>query len=286
MLRHKFQFEAMRGLSLLIFLSLATSFAAAQKKSTAETIEFRGGLRNSNGAYRLEPKHLATLLASLRAKTGFTGLHFDDADYLVIGHQGNFVNGSGTARKLLSEAVEGKVLFRLESHNHSPQIKFAQLKTGAINQNMATKAIVDVSAIIIDFPDFDYLTGDREALRAFDLGFIVLHELVHGVYHLPDATENPRELGKCDEVVNKIRRDLGLPERQYYLARSHTSVTSYGSITKSALQFTQIKKNGGNLQTKTFYLFWETGKVGRVTNDEQLLSAVKVKNVKAAASLR
>jgi hypothetical protein len=128
MFKIKFPSEVIRGLSLLILMGLVSSITEAEKKSKSEIIEYRGGLRNSNGQYRLEPKYLALLLANLQEKTGFTELSVDGSDYLVIGNKENFVGGSSTARKLLLAAIEGKNLFNLESHYRSGQVNFCTFR--------------------------------------------------------------------------------------------------------------------------------------------------------------
>jgi hypothetical protein len=274
MLRIIFQLTVIRGLSLLIFISLGTSLAEAEKKSKSEIIEYRGGIRNSNGQYRLEPKHLNLLLASLREKTGFTELSVDSSDYVVIGNHEGFIGGSSAARKLLIAAVEGKILFNLESHYHSMKVNFAQLDESTLYRNISTKKEVEVRPLVLDFSDYDYLEGEREVRRSFDVGINVLHELVHGVYLLRDAVEDPNELGECENFVNTIRRDLGLPEREKYIARIYRAELTVSSIIRRAsLQFARTKEKNGNLKTETVFLSWDTGKVGLVTAAERLIAA-------------
>ena len=285
MFKIKFQPEVIRGLSLLIFAALAVSFAKAEKKSKSEIIEYRGGLRNSNGQYRLEPKYLALLLASLQEKTGFTELSVDGSDYLVIGNNENFIGGSSAARKLLIAAIEGKTLFNLENHHRSDKVTFARLEKSTVFRNMATKKEVEVRPLILDFSDYDHLTGDRDVRHSFDVGINVLHELVHGVYHLRDAVEDPNELGECENFVNTIRRDLDMPEREKYIARLYKSALPQGIIVRRAeLQFVRTKEKNGNLKTETVFLSWDTGKVGLVTANERLIAA-KAKELKATAGL-
>ncbi len=285
MFKIKFPSEVIRGLSLLIFVGLAVSFVEAEKKSKSEIIEYRGGIRNSNGQYRLESKQLALLLASLQEKTGFTELSVDGSAYLLIGNKENFVGGSSTARKLLIAAIEGKTLFNLESHHHSDKVNFARLEKSIHFRNMATAQEVEVRPLILDFSDYDYLTGDRDVRHSFDVGINVLHELVHGVYHLRDAVEDPNELGECEDFVNTIRRDLGLPEREKYIARIYRTELTVGSIVRRAeLQFARTKEKNGNLKTEIVFLSWDAGKVGLVTADERLIAA-KAKEMKATAGL-
>lgn len=283
MLRIKFQLGAVRGLSLLMFVSLVASSAEAGEKSKLEVIEYRGGIRNSDGDYSLERKYLNLLLSSLREKTGFAELHFDDADYLEIGNKENYVGGSNAARKLLLSALEGKILFKLENHDRSEKVNFARLGASTIFRNMRTKQEIEVRPLVIDFFDYNHLIGDRDVRHSFDQGMNVLHELVHGVYDLRDAVEDPNELGECENFVNTIRHDLGLPERQYYMARIYSTLMPTGTFVRQAkLQFMRTKEKNGNLKTETVLLSWDVGRVGLVKADERLL-ANKAKGVKATA---
>jgi hypothetical protein len=286
MSRIKFQFEVTRSLSLLLLMSLMASIAEAEKKIKTDVMTYRGGIRNSNGEHQLEPKYLALFLENLREKTGFTGLRFDEHDYLVVDDPEKFVGGSATARKLLLAGMEAKLLFNLENHNRSAQVNFARLERSTTFRNMTTKLEVEVRPLIIDFSDYDHLSGDRDVRHAFDLGINFLHELVHGVYQLRDAVEDRNELGECEDFVNTIRRDLGLPERQKYLARIYKSGMPSGSFLQRAeLEFTRTKEKNGRLKTETAILSWDIGKVGLVTVDEQLLIANKAKGIKATAGL-
>lgn len=283
MLRIKFQSGAVRGLLLLMFVSLVASSAEAGEKSKSEVIEYRGGIKNSNGDYRLERKYLNLLIASLREKTGFAELHFDDADYLEIGNKENYVGGSNAARKLLLSALEGKILFKLENHDRSEKVNFAHLGESTIFRNMRTKQEIEVRPLVIDFFDYNHLIGDSDVRRSFDQGMNVLHELVHGVYDLRDAVEDPNELGECENFVNTIRHDLGLPERQFYIARIYSALQPTGTIIRQAkLQFMRTKEKNGHLKTETVFLSWDVGRVGLVKVDERLL-ANKAKGVKATA---
>lgn len=286
MLTIHFQSTFIRSLSLLIFMSLVASQVGAEKKSKADIIEYRGGIRNSNGQYRLEPKYLNLLLASLQEKTGFSELSMDSSDYLVIGNKEAFVGGSSAARKLLIAAIEGLILFNLENHNGSGKVSFARLGMSTIFRSIVTKKEVDVRPLILDFSDYAHLSGEREICHSFDIGINLLHELAHGVYQLRDAVEGMNELGACENFVNTIRRDLNLPERERYIARVRKSVTVQGQTTLQAeLQFSRSKEKNGKLKTETLLLSWDTGKVGFVSADARL-SAAKAASLKATIALR
>ena len=286
MLTIHFQSTVIRSLSLLIFMSLVASQTEAEEKSKADNIEYRGGIRNSNGEYRLEPKYLNLLLASLQEKTGFTELSVDSSDYLVIKNKEVFVGGSRAARKLLIAAIEGLILFNLENHNGSGKVSFARLDMSTVFRNIETKKEVDVRPLMLDFFDYDHLIGEKENRHSFDVGMNTLHELAHGVYRLRDDVENKNDLGECENFVNTIRRDLNLPQRERYIAWVRQSVTAQGQIALQAeLQFSRSKVKNRNLKTETLVLSWDTRKVGFVTPEAQLSSA-RATSMKATIALR
>ena len=274
MFRINSQDEIVRALLSLLFISVITQIAEAEKPSPIEAIEYRGGIRNSTGQYRLERKQQEILLAGLREKTGFAELDFAESGYLKIGNQNNFAGGSSAARKLLVAATASPILFNLENHNHSSEVSFARLAKSIIYRNLLTKAEIEVRPLIIDFSDYSQLLGDKDVMRSFDVAITVLHELVHGVYRLQDAVDDSNEIGECENLVNTIRRDLGLPERQSYLARLSGSNPRPGFLTRRAeLQFLRTKEKDGRLKTEREILSWDAVKVGLVMADDKSLSA-------------
>jgi hypothetical protein len=191
------------------------------------SMRFRAGLRNNDGARRLSEKQLQTALESLRHKTGFLDMRFDEAGYLTLGDRNRVASGSGAARELLISAVDGDKIFELEAHDSSPSVAFARLSLTTIYTKVGAGARIVGLAIQLDFADFDMLRGGREALMAFDIGFAILHELAHGVLGLKDDIAR-RRLGECDERINLMRRDLGLPERLYYSPAINLSLAPLG----------------------------------------------------------
>jgi hypothetical protein len=206
---------------------------------------------------------LQSVLDSLRHKTGFLGMRFDEEGFLTLGDRTRISGGSATARELLIAAVDGDKAFELESHNHSPAVAFARIGTGSIYNNFTTKARITVEPLQLDFADFAQLHGSREALAAFDIGFVLLHELAHGVYRLRDATD-PRYLGECERHINRMRRELGLPERQQYFARVRRPAPSESTIRieQAELLFACVSQTPGREGTKRYFnLKWDAKQV-------------------------
>src|SRR5581483_12334231 len=118
------------------------------------------------------------------------------------------------------------------AYNQTSEIVFARLAVPIAYESRRTGERINAYPVQIDFADFNKLSGDRAALRAFDLGLVILHELAHGVWSLRDS-QTSEELGECETYINRIRRELDLPERQTYQAqvrfrpRQSTGGTNY-----------------------------------------------------------
>lgn len=235
--------------------------AAATKAAIAASSIYRPGLRNSFADRKLSDKEMNLLLTSLQNKTGFTSLQIDEAGFLSISDAAAISGGSATARALLLGALQGQKSINLQSHNHSPQVAFARLASGIVYTSKATGVSIEVQAIEIDFKDFGYLRGDSRAVDSFDPGLVVLHELCHAVLGLRDPREGINEAGDCENHINRIRRELGLPERQNYIARSRLVVQSSGQATSRLAEIIFARSDEGKSR-QWFYLTWEMRLVG------------------------
>jgi hypothetical protein len=196
----------------LALLLGALSFAALANPVSS----YPAGVRNSSGPRRLNERQLQMLQDSLRQKTGFVELEFDQQGALTLGNRQNIAGGSATARALLAAAVDSANLYELESHERSPEVAFARIYESEYRLSEAGQRTA-VHQVQLDFADFDCLSGAREAKASFDMGIALLHELAHGVLKLRDPrSEEIDQIGECDAHVNQIRRELRLPERLYY----------------------------------------------------------------------
>jgi hypothetical protein len=202
------------------------------------------------------------VLDSLRHKAGFSDMHFDESGFLILGDRTRIEGGSTTARGLLIAAVDGHQAFELEAWCHWPDVAFAFLSEAESCQSHLTGAQIDVRQLRLDFADYAELRGRKEVKAAFDIGINVLHELGHGVLNLRDTTESA-ELGACEEYINRIRRELGLLERQHYIARVRSEVRPGRCTMKRAqLAFARSSTDSDRARTEWFYLSWDDGQVG------------------------
>jgi len=235
---------------------------------------YRPGLRNSPGQDRLSPEQLDAVLRSLREKTGFAEMQFDGDGFLTLGDRTNFTGGSETARQALIATQNMKGVVELETAPLRSKVSFGRIANLITFQNRTTGQRIDACSVQIDFADFSLLRGDKLAMAAFDLGFVILHELGHAALDLRDTYDGSP--GDCEVMVNRVRRELNLPERQTYLALVYQTVKSPSlGVTKQAeLIFTKNGGKAGDKQQK-FHLNWEAKLVGPVV-DISTLSASKV----------
>src|SRR5262245_37777015 len=254
-----------------------------------DQFRYRGGLRNSPGERKLKEEQLDAVIKSLRDKTGFLELRFDENGFLTLGDQTKYSGGSSVARALLSAAVKTRHAGDLESHPYSPQVAFARLAKPIAYLQYSSGAKIDVFPLEIDFSDLSKLRGDNQALAAFDLGFVILHELGHAALGLRDAAGDPQGLGECEALINRIRRELNLPERQTYIAQTYTApafTPTAGTIKMAELVFARGVEKQGRTQVEKFNLRWEASKVGPITEApvQSIARSRNAKPIKESAS--
>lgn len=249
-----------------------------------DPLRYQSGVRNSL-EHALNPKQIEKLLKSLREKTGFAEMRFDEMGFLRLGDRSIRAGGSATARELIIAAVDRACAIDLESHDRSSRIAFAQLAKPLVFTSLATGAYIDVYPIEIDFSDFTHLRGDKSVLAAFDIGFVVLHELAHAALGLHDssneASENgetveARGPGECEEYINRIRRELDLPERQNYVARTRQSksISTGASLSQAELIFARTIEQEGRTKKQSFNLMWDAEPVGKIQSADFKTSSV------------
>jgi hypothetical protein len=222
---------------------------------------YRPGLRNSLAGDPLSAKELNLALAQLRSKTGFIRMRFDEDGFLTIDDRSQIAGGSATARELLLAAVDGEKSINLQSRNRSPDVVFARVGRGVVYECWQSNKQIVMAPVEIDFADFNHLRGERKVLEAFDLGFAILHELCHAALGLHDASENVRAAGDCESYVNRIRRELGIPERQRYVATVYQRSPSVSNKSFSIAELIFERTKSG-AKKERLYLRWDVGEVG------------------------
>jgi hypothetical protein len=232
----------------------------------SDTLRYRGGLRNSSADRRLNSNQLEIVLKSLREKTGFLEMKFDEDGFLNIGDRTKFDGGSATARSLISAATECGKAIELESHNYSSEVAFARLALPVIFHNRSSGKSIDVYSVELDFNDFKKLRGDNQVLSAFDIGFVIMHELGHAVLNLNDNLVSINDVGECEGYINRIRGELNLPQRLNYIAQTFKSPLALnrpsGYMAELIFSHSDVSRLKSNV--KELYLRWEAHAVGPV----------------------
>jgi len=267
--------------------STLCAFFPALLVTAGDPFRYSSGLRNSPGERRLNTKQLDAVLASLRDKAGFLEMCFDEDGFLTLGDQAKFSGGSATARALLDAALKMPHAVDLESHAYSSLVAFARLATPVAYQQFSSGKKIDVFPLEIDFSDMSKLRGDKQALMAFDIGFVILHEIGHAALGLRDTPGDLQGLGECEELINRIRRELNLPERQTYVARIYSApalTPAHGLTRLAELVFARAVEKQGRMQIEKFNLRWEASKVGPIMN-APAQSIIKARNTKPITAM-
>ncbi|HEX5080535.1 MAG TPA: hypothetical protein VFY40_00715 [Blastocatellia bacterium] len=259
-----------RACAIAVILATTCAPFSQSRAASGESSRYRGGLRNSPGEHKLNAKQLGAVLTSLREKTGLLEMRFDENGFLTLGDQTRFSGGSATARSLLYAVASMADAVDLESHMYSSQVAFARLATPISYYHYPTGTRIDVRPLEIDFSDLTKLRGASQAISAFDLGFMVLHELGHAAFALRDTPDDPKGLGECETLINRIRRELNLPERQRYVAQIYAApIAPNRGLTRLAeLVFAREVEKQGRRQIEKFNLHWEAAAVGPIIDIE------------------
>jgi hypothetical protein len=254
-------------LASLLLLTAGCLLSFSRVSSEAhDPLRYLGGLRNSPEEKRLGFKQLEIVLKSLQEKTGYAEMSFDETGFLKLGDRTKFNGGSETARALFEAAVDSNKSIDLQNHSHSPTVAFARLERATVYQSRMTGKTIDVYPLQIDFNDFSKLRGDKRVIAAFDIGFVIMHELGHAILGLRDPVKEAEGAGECEDYINRIRRELNLPERQNYIARTRSLPfsTNSGNREHAELNFVHLGDVPGLAKPQSFSLLWEASTVGPI----------------------
>jgi hypothetical protein len=200
------------------------------------------------------------LAARLRAITGWPGISFDRNGGLEIGAT-EATSGSQTARNLLIQARSGKTIIILEDASDRQDVVFARVVPGQSKHHASEMPPTFV--VLIDFADFDHLMGDKVALRSFNVGWALLHEIDHVVNDSDDATgaEDP---GECEDHINLMRRECNLPLRSDYF------FTYFPDAEKSDFKTRFVRlafdQQESAKKSRRYWVIWDATLVGGISN--------------------
>ncbi len=168
----------------------------------------------------MEDRDRDQFISELEQKTGFD-LDVSDGSMVVRGTltdaEGNQI-GSEAAREILAAFIDAESVFTVEGVNADPNVWGAQHVRGT-------------DTVTLDFTDIAMIQPGANGSSTFDSAMIGLHELVHTVglrdpgpitlSNYPDAT------GETVDVMNVVRRQLGLSQRSQYAPVPSSSGRAY-----------------------------------------------------------
>jgi hypothetical protein len=206
--------------------------------------------------------HRDELVARLRVITGLGNLNFE-SDGALRFDVSQVSGGSASARELLSQAVRGANVIVLEDASSRSDVAFCRVVRGRWTRDESTKPAAYV--VLIDFTDFQQLSGDAEARAAFDVGWGLLHEIDHVVSGSEDATDE-KGIGECEDHINEMRTEVGLPVRaEYFFSRTYLKADANFNARFVRLSF----ERRDDSQTKRYWLVWDAVSVGGLIGEGQ-----------------
>ena len=205
----------------------------------------------------LTAKRQNELAEQLRAITGWSDLHFDDDGALRFGNS-TPQHGSQKARDLLVSAQNGNNLIVIEDASERYDVVFGRVVEAKLKGDEAQRQPAYV--VQIDFADFSQVIGDKEALAAFNAGWVALHELYHVTSGSSD-TVHEGETGECEALINEMRRECRLAVRaeyHFHFFPGHDRVEFKTRYVRLAFE----KQNLATNKKRRVYLMWDAAFVG------------------------
>jgi len=218
--------------------------------------------------YPITKEHEWRLALSLRRITGYAALQFASDGSLSLGESSAVIGGSAEARRILTAAVYSSSLFVVEDFSGSRSVTFGQAVPEQLYQER-DRSTSQIWRLRLDFDDFQQMVAPPDVRATFDEGFTLFHELLHGL-GCKDAARGG-ELGACEEIVNRIRSDLGLPLREQYLGETWRMTETLRSI---RLRFRSHPRNGDPSPQGMRYLFFLLTESTECFEDVRALTSV------------
>ena len=163
----------------------------------------------------LDEEQRAKLIADWKKKTGFKDIQFVEKNgrmVLKINESAGSEGGSQTARDELLAAQNHTMVFDLKGADYGPDSK-----TGFGNSKLPQRGADGRFhiKILLDFKDVEAMEGDDDVKESMSIGMVAFHEMEHSIHgHTSDTGPDPGDVER--KYINKIREELGLPQRRYY----------------------------------------------------------------------
>jgi hypothetical protein len=206
----------------------------------------------------LSPAHRADLTTKLRTITGWQELSFNDEGFLQVSGEKS-QSGSRAARELIESAIEGKQIIVIEDASSRSDVAFCRVVPG--RWIGAVSRPEPVYVVLVDFTDFGRVMGDDEARAAFNVGWGFLHEIDHIVNDSQDPQGASESAGDCEDHINQMRSEIGLPVRADYFFSPLPTSTDPNFMTR-LVRLSFVEKKNGSAKGKRYWLVWDAALVG------------------------
>lgn len=234
------------------FVALTLSgFPSGLSTARAVTPNIPGVWCSREPGRTLSTEQRQLLTRSLGRITGWEKIQFSAHGLLLLNEVADANGGSSIARQILTEVLRSGAAFLIEDHSRSHAVDFGQLDEGTVYEDGEHRLMI--WRVRVDFDDFRQMQAPTAVRAAFDEGFMLLHEMLHGL-GLKD-TKQVGEIGECESVLNRARAELGLPLRDDYFGQA-LRLTS--SVISAKLRFKS--RSPGNTKWKWHYLYFLPGR--------------------------
>ena len=236
---------------ILVCVALCVSLGQPRLSVAAtlwESTRASGVWCEKQSCHAMTREHERCLELSLRRITGFGGLQFGSDGLLTLGESSMIEGGSAEARQILRTVVSSGSTFVVEDYSGSRSVTFGQAASEQIHEDRDGSSS-RLWRLRLDFDDFREMAASPQVRAAFDEGLTFFHELLHGLGY-KDAS-HVRELGECEEIVNRVRSELGLPFRDQYYGDAWRITNGLTSV---RLRFRSVVWNGDSARLKSHYL--------------------------------
>jgi hypothetical protein len=207
----------MRSKWFKVFVVAIIVFTSSKNQAFAtknEIYVFRPGMHVSRD-HQLKNAQLETLLQGFRTWSGLKGIEVDKDGNVVVRDRDLIDGGSSIARQLLLSAIDSEDSFTISAFENSATIAFAQIESTDTYLDGQGRRFTRWE-IRLDFADFKQLNGSSDVKRTFDPAINVAHEIAHAIHRFDDVIQGEDRIGECERYINKMREELGLPQRAAY----------------------------------------------------------------------
>lgn len=247
-------FKMSKDLPVYVFLFTVSSLNLCEPSAAAATLvdlPRSTGIRcERSSIHAMTKSHEIRLAQSLRRVTGFGSLDFASDGSLTFGNVSSVEGGSAEARRMLIRALCLGPSFVIEDYSGSGSVNFGQALPEQVYEPRE-RTSSQLWRVRLDFDDFQRIEAAADVRAAFDEGFTLLHELLHGLGY-EDAVRE-WELGACEEIVNRMRIEIGLPLRERYFGEAWRMTEKLTSV---RLRFRRPPQVGSSDRAKSSYLFF------------------------------